>query len=127
MYKIKHQLFKIRAPDELLFGLLDNISSKSDSGYYVITNDVYKKGIFTNKIAEFSEALKPYYHTSKQIYADRKLTYNSFITMVRQLCKCNNIHFTTEIKYDKSNYNIQYTIHIPIISITDTFDEIVDS
>ena len=44
---MSNQTFKKPFPNELLIELLDNISSKTDK-YYIINNDSYKKGIFTN-------------------------------------------------------------------------------
>jgi len=48
---MSNQTFKKPFPNELLIELLDNISSKTEK-YYIINNDSYKKGIFTNKIIE---------------------------------------------------------------------------
>jgi hypothetical protein len=108
---MSNQTFKKPFPNELLIELLDNISSKTDK-YYIINNDSYKKGIFTNKIIEFLEECKPYYHLSKQKYLERKLTYNTFTTILRQVCKFNKITYTSQIKYDKSNYTIVYYIYL---------------
>jgi hypothetical protein len=104
------QTFKNQIPTELLFELLDNICSKTDK-YYIINNDSYKKGIFTNAIIEFFEKCKPNYHLSKQKYLERKLAYNTFTTVVRQICNFNKITYTSQIKYDKSNYNIIYYVY----------------
>lgn len=105
------QIFKNRVPNNILIKLLDNISTKTD-GYYTIDNSTYKKGIFTNLIPLFMNECKPYYHVSKQSYIDRKLTYNSFVTVFRQICNHNNITYTSHIKYDKSTYNIIYYIYV---------------
>jgi len=107
---MSNQTFKNQIPTELLFELLDNICSKTDK-YYIINNDSYKKGIFTNGINEFFEKCKPYYHLSKQKYLERKLTYNVFTTVLRQICNFNKITYTSQIKYDKSNYNIIYYVY----------------
>jgi hypothetical protein len=107
---MSNQTFKNQIPTELLFELLDNICSKTDK-YYIINNDSYKKGIFTNTISEFFEKCKPYYHLSKQKYLERKLAYNTFTTVLRQICNFNKITYTSQIKYDKSNYNIIYYVY----------------
>jgi hypothetical protein len=105
------QIFKHSIPNSILFDLLDKIAIKTDK-CYVINHDVYKKGIFNNSIVEFIEVCKPYYFLSKRQYLERKLTYNSFITIVRQICNFNKITYTSQIKYDKSNYNIVYYINL---------------
>jgi hypothetical protein len=107
---MSNQTFKNQIPTELLFELLDNICSKTDK-YYIINNDSYKKGIFTNTISEFFEKCKPYYHLSKQKYLERKLAYNTFTTVLRQICNFNKITYTSQIKYDKSNYSIIYYVY----------------
>jgi hypothetical protein len=107
---MSNQTFKNQIPTELLFEVLDNTCSKTDK-YYIINNDSYKKGLFTNAISEFFEKCKPYYHLSKQKYLERKLAYNTFTTVLRQICNFNKITYTSQIKYDKSNYNIIYYVY----------------
>jgi len=104
------QIFKKNVPTESLYSLLDDICLKNDK-YYILNNNSYKKGIFNNSITNFIEECKPYYHISKQKYLERKLTYNSFTTILRQICKFNKITHTSQIKYDKSTYDIIYYIY----------------
>ena len=104
------QIFKNSFPNEILIKLLDNIALKTDK-CYVINNNSYKKGIFNETIVKFIEDCKPFYHLSKQKYLERKLTYNSFVTILRQICNYNKITYTSQIKYDKSTYNIVYYIY----------------
>ena len=104
------QIFKNKIPNELLLTLLADISVKTDK-CFVFNNNSYKKGIFNETIPTFLEACKPYYHLSKRKYLERKINYNSFITILRQICNFNNITYTSQIKYDKSNYDIIYYIY----------------
>ena len=104
------QIFKNSFPNEILIKLLDNIALKTDK-CYVINNNVYKKGIFNETIIKFVEDCKPFYHLSKYKYLERKLTYNSFVTILRQICNYNKITYTSQIKYDKSTYNIVYYVY----------------
>ena len=60
---------------------------------------------------EFCNTIKDYYHASKLFYIERKFTYNSFINIVRQICKNNNAMFSSQIKYNDSEYNIDYFIY----------------
>jgi hypothetical protein len=104
------QIFKKQIPNDVLIQLLDTIAIKTEKGY-IINNTTYKKGLFNDKLTDFINNCKPYYHTSKLKYLDRKLTYNSFITVVRQICNFNKITYTSQIKYDKSTYDIVYYLY----------------
>ena len=73
--------------------------------------DSFKKGIYKDLITKFLENCKSYYHISKRKYLEKELTFNSFITVLRQICNFNNITYTSNIKYDKSSYFITYYIY----------------
>ena len=104
------QIFKNNIPNDLIIKLLEEIAIKNDN-CYVLNNNSYKKGIFLDSISKFIDDCKPYYHLSKRKYLERKLTYNSFITIIRQICNFNKITYTSQIKYDKSTYDIIYYIY----------------
>ena len=103
------QIFKTKIPTHLLFSLLSDICDKNEK-CFVFDKNAYKRGIYNDKITTFFELCKPHYHTSKQKYVDRKLTYNSLITIIRQICNSNEIGYASEIKYDKSLHTIVYYI-----------------
>ena len=103
------QIFRKNVPNELLFKLLDNNAVKTQK-YFVVNNVLYKKLQFNNELIPFLESLMEFYHISKQYYLTRKMNYTKFITVIRQICKQNNLSFTSNIKYDKSKYNINYFI-----------------
>ena len=104
------QIFKNHVPNELLIKLFDDIAIKTEK-YYIFNNSSYKKGIFNNIIENFINQCRPYYHISKCKYLEKKLTYNSFVTIIRQICNFNNITYSSKIKYDKSTYDIIYFIY----------------
>lgn len=104
------QVFKNKVPNELLFALLDEICVKNDK-CYISDKSSFKKGLYEEKIQQFLKDCIPYYHVSKQQYLVRKLTYNTFTTVLRQICKSNHIVFTSHFKYDKSEYEIVYNIY----------------
>jgi hypothetical protein len=104
------QIFKNNVPNENLFSLLEAICIKTDKCYIFNTNS-FKKGVFNDSLLEFINECKPYYHLSKQKYLEKKLTYNTFTTILRQICNFNNINYTSQIKYDKSNYEIIYYVY----------------
>lgn len=103
------QLFKTQIPNQLLFNLLEENALKTDK-CYIVNNNIYKKGVFNESITKFIAECRPYYFLSKRKYIDRKLTYNSFVTILRQICNFNKITYTSKIKYDKSVYDIEYYI-----------------
>jgi hypothetical protein len=104
------QIFKKHFPKELLFQLLDTICMKNEK-HYILSNVSYKKGIFDNSIKDFFEICKSYYHLSKRKYIEKTITYNSFVTVIRQICNLNKITYTSQIKYDHSSYDIVYIIY----------------
>lgn len=107
---ISSQIFKNHVPKDLLFDFLDMICTKNEKHYLLNTNS-YKKGLFNNSIIDFFEKCKPYYHLSKRKYLEKPLTYNSFVTVIRQICNLNKITYTSQIKYDHSSYDIVYIIY----------------
>jgi hypothetical protein len=104
------QTFKSQIPNDMFFNFLDVICNETDK-YYIYNNESYKRGIMGNDITNFLEKCRPFYHLSKRIYLDKKLTYNSLTTVIRQICKYNKITFASQIKYDKSDYTISYYIY----------------
>jgi hypothetical protein len=104
------QIFKNNIPNEILFELLDNICIKNDK-YYLFNFDSFKKGIYNETIQKFIEICKPYYYISKQKYLIKKITYNTFTTIIRQICNFNKIKYNSEIVYNNSSYNIVYYIY----------------
>lgn len=115
---MKTQIFKNNVPNEILYDFLDKIYSFKNDKYYTIDILSYKKGIYTNEndqsndISDFLEQVKPYYHLSKQFYIDRPMTFPRLTTIIRQICKANDIQFASQIKYDKSKYNLIYYVYI---------------
>lgn len=107
---MKTNYFKSIIPKEYLFDLLHKICRIENSNY-VLNYCSYKSGLFNNLIQEFIQICKPYYLNNKQTYVTRELTYKSFLTVVRHICKINNIHYSHHIKYNKSEYEIVYIIN----------------
>lgn len=104
------QIFKNNVPNKFLFELLDLICVKNEK-YYLFNHNSFKKGLFNDEIGKFFEKCKPYYHISKKKYLERKVDYNTFTTVLRQICNFNKITYTSQIKYDKSTYDIFYYIY----------------
>jgi hypothetical protein len=105
-----NQIFKHMVPNEILFSLLDKICVKMDK-YYLIDMNSYRKMLFHEYNIVFCNKLREYYHNGKMFYINRKISYKSFTNIVRQICKANNIKYCSGIKYNESNYNINYMIY----------------
>ncbi len=103
------QIFKKTISKDILFTFLDTTAKKRNNTYTFSKVD-FKTAQYNNLIIPFCESLKEYYHKSKLIYIERKMNYKNFITVVRQLCKSLHLPFSSKIIYDKSNYEIIYTI-----------------
>jgi len=104
------QLFKSLIPKKKIYDLLEIICIKTDKNF-IVNNDAFKKGIFNNSIQNFLEECKSYYHVSKQKYTTKKISYNTFTTVLRQICNSNKIVYTSKIKYYNTTYDIIYYIY----------------
>jgi hypothetical protein len=104
------QIFRRPVPKELLFDLLDKICLKTND-YYLVDLNAYRVFVYDNNHLPFVEQLSSYYHSSKNFYVKREMTYNSFTNLIRQICKSNNFRFTSQIKYHKSKYSIEYLVY----------------
>lgn len=104
------QIFKKEVPVIILFDLLDQICLKTDK-YYLVDLNSYKKFMFYNLDVQFARTMLEYYHASKQFYVTRKMTYNSFVNIIRHICKNASIIYTSQMRYNESKYNIVYNIY----------------
>jgi len=103
------QLFKDSVPDKVLYDFLNEHCQKN--GDTIKLNKVaYKRALIKNKIHDFLEIIKPYYHLSKQFYVTRDMTYTRFTNIIRQICKNNALPYDHKIHYDHSKYEIVYYI-----------------
>jgi hypothetical protein len=103
------QIFKTEIPDEDVVNFLDSVCIKNDK-HYTMNKEIFKRGVYNEIIPNFLSFCVPFYHISKRIYLEKKLTYNSFTTILRQLCKLKNFTYTSKIHYDRSCYDIIYYI-----------------
>lgn len=110
------QIFKQKIDKNILFFYLEKVCIKN-TNHFIFDTDSYKRGqmlyenenkcendIFCDKIIEN-------YQDSKKYYITRDNSYKKFCTILRQICKVNNIQFTKKIIYMKSKYSIKYYIY----------------
>jgi len=103
------QIFKSQIPDSQFIDLLDSVCVKTDR-HYILNKEEFKRGVYNETIQKFLVDCVPYYHISKRTYLEKKLTYNSFTTVLRQICNHNNFTYTSHIQYDRTKYCIIYFI-----------------
>tara|TARA_B000000441_G_C21475047_1_gene195010 strand:+ start:199 stop:546 length:348 start_codon:yes stop_codon:yes gene_type:complete len=106
------QIFKDEPPQKILFDFLEAVCVRTNNKY-VFSKANFKKAQMEDKIRPFCESLKEHYYKSKLFYITRNMNYKNFITIIRQLCKYHHIAFTSVMKYNKSKYEIIYSIFIP--------------
>ena len=109
-------VFKTPIDVNILYRLLDGISTKYDK-YYVIDANSFRllQFYYDTLYKEFIEALTPHYHVSKRYYLTRPLTYNSFTTIVRHICNAYDITITRKPTYTKSMYSVSYYVQRIVI------------
>lgn len=105
------QLFKTIPPKLLLYDFL-NTGACKEKNYYIFSKDAFKSLVMKNEIEAFLEKLRPHYYSSKLYYLDRKPTFKTFATILRQICKIHKIPIESIIKYNNSSYYISYKISI---------------
>jgi hypothetical protein len=108
------QLFKsTEFPNDLLIEfLIKNCDDKQPDQPFIFNRDAFKRGNLNQSIQGFLEDCKPFYHKAKHYYLERKMTYNYFTTVLRQICNRNQITYSTNIRYCKSRYEITYLIRL---------------
>ena len=107
------QVFIKPVPIEDFYDFLNTISVLDDKHtYYTIDLNIYKRIKNNMDLDAFLSYMDEYYHISKKMYVRRKMSYVKFITILRQICKKNDMRFETIMMYDRSKYNMIYRIYI---------------
>ena len=105
------QIFKKDIPKNILISFFDKACVKNDK-FYFWNKAAFKSAIFKDIINDFLHSIEEYYHLSKRKYLEKKDSYSGLCTIIRQICKKNNILYSSKIKYANSNYDICYYIYI---------------
>ncbi len=83
-----------------------------ENNYVMIDETIFKKAEYNNLIRPFFDRLIPHYHKSKQFYLTREINFSSFITVIRQICKSNDVQYSSKLKYSKSSHYIEYYFYV---------------
>ena len=110
---MKSQIFKTIIEKDIITNFIKNISL-NNGNHLEISKYCFKKIqlLNNNTIKDFYDTIINNYYDAKKKYITCQLTYNSFMTVIRQLCKMHNIHFISKIIYNKSSYEIVYYIYL---------------
>ena len=109
----KSQIIKDTIDKQMFINFIKkNLVKLSKPDNYVLNNNVYKRLVLFNELQPFLDNLKPHYYSSKQYYLDREMNYKRLVTVFRQLCKYFKIYIISNIKYNKSQYMLEYTIKL---------------
>ena len=110
---MKSQVFKTIIEKDIITNFIKKISLNK-GGHLELNKYSFKKIqlLNPNTINDFYNTIINHYYDAKKKYITCQLTYTSFLTVIRQLCKMHNIHFISKIIYNKSSYEIVYYIYI---------------
>jgi hypothetical protein len=109
---MKNQLFKTIIDPVILWNFIKDNGEEKET-CYLFNKSLYKKAVFRNTIQPFIQSLEGYYYDSKKHYIQRKMDYIKFITIIRQLCNSISVKYDTQLVYNKSTYEIVYSIFMP--------------
>ena len=104
------QIFK-QEPEYDIIKYYIQLFSDKYLNYYLINEHTFTRSKLDGSLTTFIDYLLPLYYKSKKFYLTRDITYQYFITIIRQVCKVCNILFTYKIKYISSKYMIEYYIY----------------
>lgn len=104
-------ILKEKIPLTILMNLLEEYCFIKNDKYYIVDLDTYKKFMLTERMPQFLESVAPYYKKTKMKYVTRPMKYIYFLTLVRHICKSNNLKYTSNIYYNRSKHFIKYLIY----------------
>tara|TARA_B100000902_G_C26853524_1_gene689418 strand:+ start:46 stop:591 length:546 start_codon:yes stop_codon:yes gene_type:complete len=107
------QIFKKNLPNEYFFNFLLKVCDTckvNNINAIIFTKISFNKLKYHKQLEPFCNQLRDFYHSSKQKYITNVNNYSKFITIIRQICKANNIIYINKCKYIKSKYEPVYYI-----------------
>ena len=96
-------------PYHILYEFLHKVSLLSHNVYTFDINS-FKRAKYNGWIVDFINLIEPYY--IKKMYITREIDFNRMVTILRQICKVNDIQFQTIMKYSHSKYFISLNIRV---------------
>lgn len=105
-------IFSKEVPFDYLCELIGPYANQTETNY-IIGENVFKTMIFTGKHKIFLNNLKSYYLESHHHYITREFTYNSFLNILRQICRTHHYPFHTKTLYNKSKSSVVFFLQKP--------------
>ena len=93
----------------ILYDLLEQICQKTEK-HYIFNELAFRRMKFLKLHVPFLNTIVTRYQSSKQFYITRKQTFQTFFTIIKQLCHHNRIPITSKVQYFESTYLINYFI-----------------
>ena len=107
---MSNQIIKTLIPNETVFSFLQ-MNCIKNGNCFIFNTIAFKRGLYNESIKTFLGECDKHYHCSKKKYLDIKSNYSKFVTVLRQICKSNQLKYTSQIKYERSTYEIIYYIY----------------
>ena len=73
------QLFKLKPPIDIFYKFLD-LNFEYENNMYKVSGVFFNKCIYKNTLNDFCEKIAPFYHKSKERFANVNNDYNKFIS-----------------------------------------------
>jgi hypothetical protein len=105
------QLFVEPVPLSYLTKILERCCIKRKT-YYQLDENAYRIMVFHGLHEPFLAKIIDHYHLAKQFYVTRRLTYVSFVNLIRQICKSHNVPMVSKTKYNESKYTIEHFVYL---------------
>lgn len=99
-----NRIFKVKPDKEQFIDFLKEICIIENKNF-IFYDELYKKS--KTVIDKYFLDLKNNYHNSKLEYI-KDINFNKCITLIKQICKINDIEFTSKRKYFNNTYKIYY-------------------
>ena len=109
-FKSFSNMFYSTIPPQLLFDVLEQVCIIRDE-YYIFNILAFRSLKYRNLYPAFANHILSYYRPHYQSFVTRPLTYKSFVTILRHICKMNNIRFDCKDNYSSPGYNIDYYVY----------------
>jgi len=105
------QLFKNGIDPNILFKYLSSGCKEKNNRYYFDLY-AYKKSEFIGQLDVFLDECRPLYFKAKQKYCNGQMTFIRMLTLIRQICRHNNIDYMKHMQYLNAGYEITYSYEI---------------
>jgi protoporphyrinogen oxidase len=105
------QVFRTVPDYHKVFSLLNEVCDKSEK-IFVIKDTTFRQLLYNEKIEEFYDYLRNFYHKSKQFYLNITRGYSGFLSVLRQLCKIFDVSYISKVVHHHATYTNTLLIYV---------------